>query len=771
MARKLNRWIRSSTGLATLGGLLALLLVIGVTGHYVGWWRIPGLPGTAGPQAQWPDPAGGYTCMPSCVGSTTANDGKFLILAGENQRTFTAAPVVLWIGVPGQKASFEVGIFDGDTGRDNTGALNWPQGNWDTTGTTETTYRIFADPLKDGKGTVQVAEWRGNEMPNNDWFSATINNRPEAKAPSGHYFYRFEATRPTTGAGNNAFKVRSTGFLTSGQNDLVNASFGLVGMYSNPKDIPLLHPQFQGDYTNLGPSTYTGEWQLHLYVPSTEKTLEIWDGDFDRGNSDGASPDTDDPNTEGKPQWAGQFAIAERAAGMGVPADDSWSSFLRRAPSIRYKLIDPLGDPIYENTEPSGTEEWERFVVSTDPSVAADVPPVSAIKPGMYIINVQGLDLHNFIWLRSNQEFCADETCGPPVWHEPQACPRTIGYWKNNVKKLFIQNRTNGVQESKESVQAALRFVALSSTLYRSGINVAAPTAISNPTPLDPATEANRILQKEAGNTMLDRALQQNLATWLNLASGKIAANAVISLDWGTGRFEGTVMQALREAESIILNGGDLERAKNIADQINNGRLGEDAPDTATCEQTAEKFPKDKQPPKKKDMPKAPKPPTPPNPTPAPEPDPATCPVKYSNQYNVENPTNNPFYGIKFNYQSGTEVKNGSYDAFRIVIPTSQLASLTSVQMEAKASTTVGIATLTCDFSVHNVPCNEPVQDPDGKFAFYYMGAKDNGDGTSTLTFNVQNLTDRGLSHATIGLPSGLVPSNPTTSYTSQVCQ
>ena len=50
------------------------------------------------------------------------------------------------------------------------------------------------------------------------------------------------------------------------------------------------------------------------------------------------------------------------------------------------------------------------------------------------------------------------------------------------------------------------------------------------------------------------------------------------------------------------------------------------------------------------------------------------------------------------------------------------------------------------------------------------QGALDNGDGTMTLSFYIQNMNGFGLSHATFGLPGGAVPSNPSGSYQSQVC-
>jgi hypothetical protein len=170
-------------------------------------------------------------------------------------------------------------------------------------------------------------------------------------------------------------------------------------------------------------------------------------------------------------------------------------------------------------------------------------------------------------------------------------------------------------------------------------------------------------------------------------------------------------------------------------------------------------------------MPEAPVAPEPPDPTPVPEPDTATCGARV-NQYNVESPTNAPFYGIKFEFASGTEVKNSDYEVFKFTLTQEQAAAMTSVQMEAKAGPDVESGTIlleNCQFD-QAIPCGEPVTNDNHLFAFYFMGAVDNGDGTLTLTFQVQNFSDKGLSHATIGLPDGAVPSVPTGSYQSEVC-
>lgn len=807
MSSKFNRWLRSKSGKNTVIGIVAVLLVVVVIGAALGWWAdlIDLMSGTVVPPLPtYPPPENGYTCLPSCFdgitdydgdGTPEPQDGKFLSMPGEDMASFGGESIILWISVPADYGSFELSLFDGDSGKDDNGNVDPPKGNWDDT-STQSTYTLYTDPMKDGltAGEIEVDSWKGNDanptsgpycsassdtMPNNDWYVITCSNVEEARAPSGHYIYRFQATRPLAKHGINAFKLRTNGYLSAGQSELVDASFAIVGMLGSLQDVPILYPEFQGNYANPGISVYDGTWDLYFYIPPASPTetmkIEIWDGDFDRGTQRSArrgDVDTDDDNTEGVPDWASPFAVAERAGGRGNPADNYFDVLYRRDPPVRYIITDPAGEPIYTNDEPSGTEEWERYMISTDPdSQDPGLPPneradeiASEIEPGWYGWRIEGLDLHNTVWIRFDYEAVPQ----PPPPPCDATCPRTIGYWKNNVKKVLIQGKTNGVQETPESIRTALYLVAQYSPLYRNGLNV------QDPSPIDAVArltdeEAHMILQRDkrdypggrdAANSMLARALQQNLATWLNVMSSKICPDSVVALNVHGGAFEGTVWQALQEAQDIILNGGDLERAKDIGDQINNGNLGEDA-DTSTCDDYTGVMPPDKQPPKHADKPKAPKP----DPVPPPV---VGCTEPRVNRYGVEI-TNNPFEGIKFEYQSGTEIKDGDYDKFQIVLTTEQAAALNNVQMEAKAGQDVGSGTVSlegCRFDQMADEMCGTAQDENGNFAFSFAGARPNEDGTLTLVFYVQNNTEHGLSHATIGI----VPDSPPGSYESTVC-
>ncbi len=752
-----KKFTRSKNGKIILGALalvfvVAVIVFVGLDGG------IGGLSGTAGiPSPSYPMPASGYTCLPTCE----ETDAKMFILAGSNQASMSNTPINVWVMVPGDQPSFRLGIFDGDTSKaiDNTLQLyantifDFTKGNWDNALEGDTTYTLYADPLADGSGQTILNSWMGNEdMLNNAWWETTINNEDQAKAPNGHYYYRLEATRPVEARGSQAFKVRATGHIMTGQGE--QWAIGLAGMLGSLNDVAIIYPESNGNIKNLGnASTYDGDWQLYFYLPNQVSRFELWDGDFDYGAA-AEIGDTKDPNTLEIPYWATDAAVMERAAGAGRPNDDNPSPLYRVSPAVSYELIDPEGNPVYVNNDPSGTEEWEKFVISMDAGETPEFLIDEPLKPGMYNIRIKGLDLHNFVWLAANYQLCTTEGCPPPVWTE-NSCPRTIGYWKNNVKKIS-DGKTKGIQETQESLEWGLRNVALASKLYRSGLNAQDPSAIDNPTPLT-LQEANTILQRKGDNSMLARALQQNLATWMNLATGKIGANSQIEITGITGGdFSGTMMEALLWSEDVILDPAKrsdpqlLERAKDIADMINNNALTTDATEDIESEicYPDKSMPKDKQPPTHDKMPKAPKPEAPVN-------EPAPAPVcTAGNNYQVENTTNNPFYSVKFNFASGTEVKEGAMDTFKFALPADVVASMTDMQVEVKAATDSRIYDLSCDFTSAEA-CGLPVGDD--AYAVSFDGAQDNGDGSYTLTFTTYVYGQHGLSHVSFSLPEGQI--------------
>jgi hypothetical protein len=771
-----KKFIRSRNGMLSLfGGLIVLLLIAAYFGGAFG-----GITGTAGiptyPTYPLPPTEGNYTCLPTC----DPTDAKMFVLAGADQNSMSNTPIKIWVMVPGDQPSFKLGIFDGDTSKaeDNTlkvlpnGYFDARSGNWDNAIDADTTYTLYADPLADNSGMTALASWMGNEvMLNNAWWETTIDRNELAKAPNGHYYYRLEASRPKEGNGMQVFKVRATGYVFTGQRE--EWAVGLVGALLSKSDRQIVYPESTSG-TNLGSkSTYNGDWQVYFYIPQNIKSFEVWDGDFDRGTK--SVPDSDDPNTQGKPTWATSFAVDEGIGGgngAGKPNDDIVSNIYRVSPSVTYEILDPHGQPVFTNDNPSGTEEWEKYEVSVSQSDNPDVLASGALTPGMYNIHIKGLDLFNSVWIGVNYPLCdPNGGCPPPPWVEG-TCPRTIGYWKNNVKKIYIENKTNGIQESKASLDWGLRNVALASKLYRSGINVQNPVAIETATPLTPA-EADKILQKANGNSMLDRALQQTLAAYLNLATGKIGPNSqIIITNISSGPFDGTMMEALRFSEDVILDPAKradaklLERAKDISDMINNNMLTNTSePDPLQAcgvyQGDTGVVPAKKQPPTHDKMPKAPKP--------APEPvKPAPAPVcTAGNTYTVENTTNNPFYSVKFNFASGTEVKEGGYDTFKYTLPADVVTAMTDMQVHVKAATDARDYTLTCDFTTP-AGCAKPVSDD--AYSVSFDGATDNGDGTYTLSFTISIFGQHGLSDVAFSLPEGQIAGGVTENYTTETC-
>ncbi len=117
----------------------------------------------------------------------------------------------------------------------------------------------------------------------------------------------------------------------------------------------------------------------------------------------------------------------------------------------------------------------------------------------------------------------------------------------------------------------------------------------------------------------------------------------------------------------------------------------------------------------------------------------------------MENTTNNPFYSVKFNFTSGTEVKGGGYDTFTYTLPADVVAAMTSMQVEIKAATESRTYDLACDFT-SVTGCGEVSDD---LYGVSFDSSLDNGDGTYTLTFTVYVYGEHGLSHASFSLPEG----------------
>jgi len=324
-----------------------------------------------------------YACLPTCTG----NDARMLVLAGAGLSTLATAEFRLGFGAPADAASLEIGIFDGDT-----------SGLWDS-GSTPLEYTLYADPNADGTGTFEVGRWLGNTMPDNAWHNIPITNVPEAKAPSGNYFYVMTVrnTDPSVSAASG-FKLRADGTTLA----LKPQAFGFIAALRNVADAQIVYPAWPA----LTPTTYDGHWNFYLLLPKDQTTLTAWDGDLDFAGDDPTRSvqDTDDPNTPPAPflpSWSvGTGAVPEGVAvgsyGLtGGPPDDFITPVYRRTPGMRYELVAPDG-VTYPNNNPSGNQEWENFTISTapfDPSMMDH--HAEKIPLGLWQVRITGMDLGN----------------------------------------------------------------------------------------------------------------------------------------------------------------------------------------------------------------------------------------------------------------------------------------------------------------------------------------------------------------------------------------
>jgi phosphotransferase system IIB component len=353
-----------------------------------------------------------FKCFPSC--STT--DAKFLVIAsGPLLVTLSDTTLDIELAVPAGTSSFQVGLFDGDSG----GA------SWDAGGTIPYSYTLYADPLAAGSTATIIEMLPGFPsissltMPDNAWIDYTVNTTADALSPSGNYFYRLHIELLDTSVNSlNSFKLRTTGVSTVRLDD---QPFSYMASLTSLADILTIYPSFP----SLTPTTYDGDFRFFFYVLDPGADLTVWDGDFDHGKYDGTVKDTDDPDTPNAPflpPWATADAVSEGVAvGLpttttGNPADDASpaDAIFLRPPSVRYDLFFPDGQT-FANDNPSGNQEWEQLRISTDPFDASLMDYSTAIIPGgTYELRATGVDLANLNALRlPDRALCVSDAFEP----------------------------------------------------------------------------------------------------------------------------------------------------------------------------------------------------------------------------------------------------------------------------------------------------------------------------------------------------------------------
>ncbi len=417
------------------------------------------------------------------------NDGRMLFISGLPLQTMAGATIEMRIAVPDGSTAFEVGIFDGDTGKNTAGQLVDPGGSWDA-GTAQLEYTLYADPQGNSTGSVVIGRWFGNSpnptsgslwtassatMPDNQWWSANVGVSTAARSAAGHYFYRLVVRLLDLQASViSAFKLR-----TSGTVSLVPGSIGIMGVLNQYTDAYNIYPTWAGDYPPAdpfffanAPTTYDGSWRFFLDLGTSATELRLWDGDLDLGNSAAVtepsqltltpSADTDDPDS---PDTLPTFATLgheqrEAAQGTGLPEDDSFFDLLRRSPAVEYTLTDPRGQA-YRIPNPSGNLEWEQFRITTDSTALrqlADYSPVAAeddssfvteprLAPGLWRLDLTGIDLGNGCFLRFDRSIIGVTEDGGPA--EPLR-PLLLG------DRVWRDTSGNGVQDGNEVGMAGI---------------------------------------------------------------------------------------------------------------------------------------------------------------------------------------------------------------------------------------------------------------------------------------------------------------------------
>lgn len=297
--------------------------------------------------------------------------------------------------VPAAQTAFTLELFDGDMG-----------GKWDPRSGGSSVpdvvrYTLYADPEASNARSVVVAQWFSSEMPDDGWWSSSVPQAPAGLGSDGNYRYNLVVEWVTTNVTNeqNNFKIRVEGLVYL----LANSTYGFIGYGPNDPN-PAIYPA----------TSYDGTWRFMVDVPSDARTLDFWDGDFDR------AADTNDPLSPARPPFTAAPTTVDEAARAGAPADDAVTgSPLRLSPSIRVVVTAPDDLWSVAKDDPSGNQEWELFRVSSDASDTTAHAIVDNIPAGLYEWRVEGADGRNTLFITPRRDLYP-ELCsiGDRVWND-----------------------------------------------------------------------------------------------------------------------------------------------------------------------------------------------------------------------------------------------------------------------------------------------------------------------------------------------------------------
>ncbi|MEP7010473.1 MAG: hypothetical protein ABJC13_09145 [Acidobacteriota bacterium] len=393
----------------------------------------------------------------------SVKDGRFLGFACAGLSTLEQ-DVRIMLAAPGSTASFDLDLFDGETGGlDGSGKKHWDLG------TRPLKFSLYADPLRARTLSPAnlIGEWYGNSenatsgqdwtsstatMPDNDWWNLHVSTSAIAQASSGNYQYLLVVD--TDGACAAGEQLESNlKIATSYPVTFSLPHFGLVAaMRQTVNDLPIIYPgstsaaPLTGSFMTA-PTTYDGTFEFYFELADGATELPLFDGDFDYGTSillgtpSGVAldscADTDDPGTASNYAdfpFVPTGVVPEGSQGSGVPPDDSYRDAFRRGEPgdpnqvgcVRYEVTDPESH-VYFNDNPSGSVEWEQFLIVSTSSPflgQADAVYTGATLPaGIWKVKILGLDLDNMnFWYATT---CATRpTRNPEPGEDPDDVPR-----------------------------------------------------------------------------------------------------------------------------------------------------------------------------------------------------------------------------------------------------------------------------------------------------------------------------------------------------------
>jgi hypothetical protein len=185
------------------------------------------------------------------------------------------------------------------------------------------------------------------------------------------------------------------------------------------------------------------------------------------------------------------------------------------------------------NPSPTGTHTWGDDLVTSVTLEVRDGEYVSADTVQVVVGNLA-------------------PTAEPISWTAATNAPRTVGYWGHQCDLKKLNENHAGI------LQSWVDAIGSQSLVFPAVSDIESVCAI---------------LEDTGGSDMLIKAQRQLMALWLNVVSGKLDPASQVELPSLTAA--ATVETAIEDIEAVLTSGtsdrAELERAKDIADSINNG--------------------------------------------------------------------------------------------------------------------------------------------------------------------------------------------------------